>query len=352
MPATDRARVILVYGYPIRANAIGADKWTVKITEGLDQTSQYVLVKLYHDPIGGKLLRLMYSDLLQAIKGIRITSDIVILADYDQSNVLLWLFLKCLRRKSKIIAVFHHNEHFSEKYRSEYKMSKISKFYYFLLDQGIKVMLRNCQYILTVSNSSQNQLIESYSLQAYSRKIHIIGAGIEPFYVDDVTRDIEFLSVGRFRKFSQIEPIWKLLKEENPNSDIRMIGPATERQVSLSKSLGVSHLGEVDETCKYQLYSRSKVLLHPSIAEGFGIAVAEALYAGLQVVAWEIPVFVELYKNNRNVKLVPIGDVEQFVKEAMICLSHDNQREQNHIYKWPDAQTKILHIVDECLKLD
>jgi glycosyltransferase involved in cell wall biosynthesis len=45
-------------------------------------------------------------------------------------------------------------------------------------------------------------------------------------------------------------------------------------------------------------------LLFPSYIEGFGIAVAEALSAGLKVVAWKVPVFDELYGEVNDLKQI------------------------------------------------
>jgi len=56
---------------------------------------------------------------------------------------------------------------------------------------------------------------------------------------------------------------------------------------------------------KIELYTRTRVFVFSSTKEGFGISVAEALYAGLSVVSWKLPVFEEIYNNSRylNVKL-------------------------------------------------
>ena len=55
-------------------------------------------------------------------------------------------------------------------------------------------------------------------------------------------------------------------------------------------SMGIDHKGFVSEEEKLDLYSRTKVFVFPSSREGFGIAVAEALFLGIPVVAWKIPV--------------------------------------------------------------
>lgn len=51
----------------------------------------------------------------------------------------------------------------------------------------------------------------------------------------------------------------------------------------------------IDEPTKWQLLSRAKAVLHPSTFEGFGIPLAEAMYAGTPVIAHRLPVFEEAF---------------------------------------------------------
>jgi glycosyltransferase involved in cell wall biosynthesis len=86
-------------------------------------------------------------------------------------------------------------------------------------------------------------------------------------------------------------------KEKNKNANFVMIGKASNKELDNLGKIGIDHKGVVSEDEKFDMYLRTKVFLFPSTREGFGMAVAEALYIGLSVVAWRLPIFEELYDN-------------------------------------------------------
>ena len=98
-----------------------------------------------------------------------------------------------------------------------------------------------------------------------------------------------------------------------------MVGRAPPNVRFRFHSIGIDHKGIVSEEEKFQLYSRAKVFIFPSIFEGFGIALTEAHAAGLSVVAWSLPVFEERFgkESVNNVKLVETGNTLQFAHEAV-----------------------------------
>lgn len=71
-------------------------------------------------------------------------------------------------------------------------------------------------------------------------------------------------------------------------------GPIREEVVRVIDSEGIRNIhlhGFVDERTKWELLSRSTLFLAPSREEGWGIAVGEALLAGLPVVALDLPAY-------------------------------------------------------------
>lgn len=67
-------------------------------------------------------------------------------------------------------------------------------------------------------------------------------------------------------------------------------------------------LGTVDDEELPAWYGAADALAFPSVKEGWGLAVLEAMSAGLPVVATDIPVFREYLTGGTNALLVPPGD--------------------------------------------
>lgn len=67
-------------------------------------------------------------------------------------------------------------------------------------------------------------------------------------------------------------------------------------------------LGTVPDTELPAWYAAADVFAFPSAKEGWGLAVLEAMSAGLPVVASDLPVFREYLRPGRDALLVPVGD--------------------------------------------
>ena len=79
-------------------------------------------------------------------------------------------------------------------------------------------------------------------------------------------------------------------------------------ELGLVEGRDVLLLGTVSESDLGAWYRAADAFAFPSVKEGFGLVVLEALAAGLPVVATDIPVFAEYLEDGRNALLVPPGD--------------------------------------------
>ena len=79
--------------------------------------------------------------------------------------------------------------------------------------------------------------------------------------------------------------------------------------------------GFVSEEEKRTILRESRLLLAPSSEEGWGIAVAEALAAGVPVVAYTLPVLDELFGS--AYVGTPVGDIDTLAARAVEVLTDD-----------------------------
>lgn len=88
------------------------------------------------------------------------------------------------------------------------------------------------------------------------------------------------------------------------------------------RDIGIDHRGIVSDENKVELYGRTRVLLFPSLFEGFGMAITEALSARLSIVAWKLPVFEERFEDGtlNNGELIEIGNHGLFAQKALLAL--------------------------------
>ena len=79
-------------------------------------------------------------------------------------------------------------------------------------------------------------------------------------------------------------------------------------ELGLVEGRDILLLGTVSEADLGAWYRAADAFAFPSVKEGFGLVVLEALAAGLPVVASDIPVFAEYLRDGENALLVPPGD--------------------------------------------
>ena len=78
--------------------------------------------------------------------------------------------------------------------------------------------------------------------------------------------------------------------------------------LELELGVDVVAVGTVDDNDVPAWYAAADALAFPSVKEGFGLAVLEAMSAGLPVVTSDLPVFREYLVDGRDALLVPVGD--------------------------------------------
>lgn len=152
--------------------------------------------------------------------------------------------------------------------------------------------------IEVVSEQTAHRLREEHH---YAKPILLAGNGIRlsEFSNPELNRDIDVLYVGRFVKDKNIDLLLSALQifvkaGKIPKTYFVGNGPEKSRLVDLAKQkeLGdaitwldpLRHRSDV-----YQFMGRSKLLVLPSLREGYGLVVVEALAAGCQIITTSSP---------------------------------------------------------------
>lgn len=172
--------------------------------------------------------------------------------------------------------------------------------------------------IVTVSEATKNALLEKYAIPKY--KITVIHNAVDTnrFHPLEIPKEpYSLLYVGRIDKRKGLEFLIRsmpLIREQIP--DVQLLvggkGSSLEKMKSLVRQLNlernVTFLGFVPDEQLNTRYNQAQCVVVPSIFEGFGITVIEALAAGTRVVGTDVDGIREILNSGEYGRLVPYGD--------------------------------------------
>lgn len=139
-------------------------------------------------------------------------------------------------------------------------------------------------------------LVREFERNHAIRPAHMIPTGIDAaaFPKETVSRDIDLLAAGSLIPLKQypvfIEVVYRL-SQQLPQIKAVLCGDGPEldtlRSLAEQKGIGslITFTGNLPRESVLQYMQRSKIFLHPSEYEGFGMVCAEALYAGAHVIS-------------------------------------------------------------------
>ena len=151
---------------------------------------------------------------------------------------------------------------------------------------------RRADAIIAVSRFTAHQVEELLGVEA--RRIHVVHHGVRPLTVPGgIAREQAILCVGALqlrkntlaliRAFERLPRGWRLILAGSPGHGFEeTIKPAIEASF---RRPDIELPGWVDDGALGRLYARASVFAFPSLDEGFGIPVLEAMAAGVPVLA-------------------------------------------------------------------
>ena len=94
------------------------------------------------------------------------------------------------------------------------------------------------------------------------------------------------------------------------------------------KSKNLKSLGQIPSRDMSSIYQMHDILLSPTVREGFGLSVAEAMACGLPVVASDCSSIPELIDHGKGGFLCPVGDVNAFSEKINILADSPRLRKE------------------------
>lgn len=154
-------------------------------------------------------------------------------------------------------------------------------------------------------------------------------------------RDQFILAVGRLNVRKNISRLIRALKNSNlisPSFPLKIVGQVDGLQEEVSADDASVHwLGHVSDAELNQLFRSARLFVFPSLDEGFGLPIAEAMNAGTPMAVSDIPAFREF--DSGAVFFDPLNEtsIAEAVREAM----HSDRKPPEFKESWSDVVRQL-----------
>lgn len=197
------------------------------------------------------------------------------------------------------------HRHFQVAYDFRYFRNESKGFFYRLIFSSfLKRQWSKSEFMVTCSDYSINEL--KLHVGYNPEKIVKSYFGIDERVLDIAhtlapLKEIDIIYVGHYEKRKNHEPLMCAIALLDKNLRVRFIGRDIELKdslVALKEELGLVNTSITTENIPdkelWELYRRSRVFAYPSVYEGFGIPLIEAMALDIPVVCTDMDVFHEV----------------------------------------------------------
>jgi glycosyltransferase involved in cell wall biosynthesis len=194
-------------------------------------------------------------------------------------------------------------------------------------------------------------------MEQFKKRVHYIGMGYDPNKTLDSPKENSILYLGKIDKMKQVPSLLRAWKNIGHSNDWKLVlagdGSDYDYCVNYAKNIGLTDyefLGYVGNKEKWKLYSKAKLFAFPSLYEGFGIVLLEALNEGCVPIVNDLPPMNEVV--TPEVGFLTNPTVDSWAKTLRIAMNSDLAKKKVHIpkfldkYNWEDVCERLERIIE------
>lgn len=159
-----------------------------------------------------------------------------------------------------------------------------------------KLTARRAARLITVSNAAKADLVE---VGIPADKLDVVYHGVDDSWFELSTDPGDYLFfVGTLEPRKNLPRLLRAYRQSGLDLELRLAGAmgwrADELESEIAKTPGVNLLGYVSDADKRVQMAGARAFVYPSLSEGFGIPVLEAMAAGIPVVTSSVSATAEV----------------------------------------------------------
>lgn len=197
-------------------------------------------------------------------------------------------------------------------------------------------IISRADHVVAVSEELRRVLVAQTGTETIS--VIPMGADLQEVFVPDGRQraTAELLFVGRLVEGKGLLTLIRALPNIQaiyPAVRLTIIGDGPERErleeaiISSGVAASVSFVGAIEHSALADHFRRATILVLPSLWEGFGLVVVEALGCACPVVASDLPALRDLLQDGHAGRLFRVGDPKDLKEQVCALLADERLRE-------------------------
>ena len=234
---------------------------------------------------------------------------------------------------------------------------------------SLRNMLAKRADLLLVVSSYYKELLTKMGIER--KRIYAIKHGVNFTHISSIKvnsgKSFDACFMGRLipeKGVFDLVRAWSKVVDKKRDARLVIIGTGKKavveqlnsliRELNLSKNI-IQTGWLYDE--KFQIMKKSKIFVFPSYAEGFALAICEAMACGLPVVAYDLPVYKNIYR--KGMITVRTGDAQELANTIISILEDEASQkslgrdatEQAKEYDWEKSARAQLDIITKFFQI-
>jgi len=223
--------------------------------------------------------------------------------------------------------------------------------------------IKNSEKIIVPSRATKDEIIKHY--KANEQKINVIYEGFDPLIKNDKSTELVsknyILYVGNAYPHKNLLKLFKAYSQlkESINIDLVCIGREDYfyKRLKNEAPKGTYFLHTVDDSELFNYYTNANLFVMPSLMEGFGLPILEAMSLSCPVVSSDTPALKEI---GGDACLYFDPDDTNSIKNTILNVLQDKKKQNTLIekgiiqakkYSWKECVDKTLSVYESCNSL-
>lgn len=205
-------------------------------------------------------------------------------------------------------------------------------------NSSFKKIQQSADKVININYQVRDELIKNYRFD--KNKIIINPCGIDLEYFQKIKAEKKPLQACFIARLApskgifDLAAIWSEVIKKLPEAKLKIIGGGNDEVKDKLKTSfeeagiadSVEILGFLENDKAYKILKESAVFVFPSHEEGFGIAIAEAFACSVPVIAWNLPVYSEVFAS--GYVAAEIGDYKKFADSIVDLIKNQDKNQK------------------------